>query len=231
MKKTVTNADVSYANSLKYKIKILFESLSSRGLVSTLKKIYQRVYYRLKGVDFSTQNIYDLTLVGEYKEHGTALVSTSRDFLNDLLFDLEQIVGKKIDKELFLDYGSGKGGAIIHARYSGFRESIGIEFAKELHLIACRNIERLNLKNTTSYLQDATEYLPPYNVSLIYLFNPFDEIVMDKVAKNIASLRGKYKNEVYIVYGNPSSKILRDYFKLIGKREYKSGARVEYFIV
>ncbi len=231
MKKTDTNADMSHQNSFIYKVKEFFSSLKDNGIKATFIKIVQRVYYKFKGVDFSTQNIYDLTLAGDYKDHGTALVSTSKDFFNKVFNHLEQITQKKIQKSLFLDYGSGKGGAIIWARKAGFAESIGIEFAKELHQIACKNIQRLKVSSIKSFYQDATTYIPPEDVSVIYLFNPFDEVVMQKVAQNIISKKDKYINEVYIIYGNPSTDVLDNYFKLLDKITYKSGARVSYYKV
>lgn len=231
MKPTHTNADMSHQNSLSYKVGEFLNSIKANGMKPTLDKVIQQIYYKIKGVDFSTQNIYDLTLAGEHKTHGTALVSTSKDFFRTVFSDLEEIAGKKITKKLFIDYGSGKGGAIIHARKSGFEESVGIEFAKELHQRAEENIQKLGLDHVTSYFQDATEYLPPLDVSVIYLFNPFDEVVMQKVAENIKNQKEDYQNEVYIIYGNPSCRVLEEYFTLLGKVEHVSGARVHYYKV
>lgn len=231
MKKTDTNADMSHQNSVSYKIGEFFNSLGENGVKSTITKISQRVYYKIKGVDFSTENLHDLTLTGNFKEHGTALVSTSKDFFKKSFDDLEEIVGSKIEKNIFLDYGSGKGGAIIQAKNFGFKESIGIEFAKELDVVAKLNIKRLGVKHVTSFYKDATEYLPPLDISVIYLFNPFDAVVMEKVAENIASLKEDFKNDVYIIYGNPSCDVLDNYFTLLNKTEHVSGARVNYYKV
>ena len=54
---------------------------------------------------------------------------------------------------------------------------------------------------------------------------------MEKVAQNIRSLKEDYKNDVYIVYGNPSCEVLDNYFKLLDKTEHVSGARVNYYKV
>ncbi len=231
MKETHTNADMSHQNSLSYKVGEFFDSLRENGVKSTIDKILQRIYYKIKGVDFSTENLHDLTLTGDFKDHGTALVSTSKDFFKKVFEDLEKIIGKKIEKNIFLDYGSGKGGAIIQARNAGFKQSIGIEFAKELHDVAEVNIKRLGLKNVDSFYQDATTYLPPLDISIIYLFNPFDAVVMEKVAQNIVSLKDNFKNDVYIIYGNPSCDVLDKYFTPIHQTEHASGARVNYYKV
>jgi len=231
MKKTDTNADMSHQNSLSYKISVFVESIKTNGLKPTIDRIGQRIYYKIKGVDFSTQNLHDLTLTGDFQEHGTALVSTSKEFFKKVFEDLEEVIGKKVEKNVFLDYGSGKGGAIIQAKNAGFKKTIGIEFAKELDEVAKENIKKLGLSGVESYFQDATTYKPPLDISIIYLFNPFDKVVMEMVAKNINSLKDEFKNDVYIIYGNPSCEVLDEYFTLLHKTTHATGARVNYYKV
>jgi len=229
MRATHTNADMSHQNTIVYKFGELLNSLGENGISSTLKKIGQRLAYKIKGLDFSTQNIYDLTRVGEHKENGTALVSTSKDFLSKLIEDLEEGIGKPLKKSLFIDYGSGKGAAIIHARALGFERTVGVEFAKELHETAQRNIKKLKLDNVDSFYADATTYDTPLDVSVIYLFNPFDEVVMQKMIVNIMKQKENFKNDVYLIYGNASSDILKNSFELIKKTTYPSGSTAEFY--
>jgi len=229
MRETHTNADMSHQNSLIYKFGEFFDSLKTNGLSPTIRKVRQRVYYKVKGIDFSTQNIYDLTRTGDHKEHGTALVSTSKDFLSKLIDDLELTIGKPLDRNLFIDYGSGKGAAIIHAKQAGFKESIGVEFAKELHETAEENIQKLNLKGVESIYADATTHIAPSYVSVIYLFNPFDEIVMEKVIQNLVKQKENFDNDVYVIYGNASCDILKNHFELLAKKTYPSGATADFY--
>ncbi len=229
MKRTDTNADMSHQNGILYKTSVFFKSLKDNGIRVTLHKIWQRIDYRRRGIDFSTQNIYDLTRTGQYQEHGTALVSTSIDFLTQLFNDLERISGKPLNKELFVDYGSGKGAAIIHAKALGFKKSIGVEFAKELHQQAVENIMRLKLQDVYSLYADATTYFLPKDISLIYFFNPFDKVVMSKVVENIVHQKETFVNDVYIIYGNPSCSVLKKYFELLDEVTYVSGAKAEFY--
>ena len=229
MRATHTNADMSHQNGIAYKFGELINSLGENGALPTLKKIGQRISYKVKGLDFSTQNIYELTRTGEHKEHGTALVSTSKDFLAKLLSDLEKSIEKPLKKSLFIDYGSGKGAAIIHAKALGFERTVGVEFAKELHETAQKNIQKLKLENVDSYYADAATYLAPLDVSVIYLFNPFDEVVMRKLIENIVKQKEKFENDVYLIYGNASSDILQDSFELIKKITYPSGATADFY--
>ena len=229
MRETHTNADMSHQNSIAYQFGEFLDSLQKNGILSTARKVGQRLYYKRKGLDFSTQNIYDLTRIGEYQNSGTAFVSTSKDFLKKLIEDLEKIIGKPLNKELFLDYGSGKGSAIIHAQDIGFKEAIGVEFAQELHEIAESNIAKMNLKNVQSIYADATTYGLPLNVSVIYLFNPFNETVMEKLILNLLKEKENLKRDVYLIYKNASCDILKNSLEFIGEVTYPSGSTAHFY--
>jgi predicted RNA methylase len=226
---TDTNADMSHQNGIVYQFGEFVDSLQKNGLFSTARKVGQRLYYKYKRVDFSTQNIYDLTRVGNYENHGTAFVSTSKDFLKRVVDDLEKSIKKPLVKELFVDYGSGKGSAIIHARDIGFKEAIGVEFALELHEIAESNIEKMNLKGVKSVYADATTYPLPLDASVVYLFNPFDEIVMGKFIENIVKEKESFKRDVYFIYKNASCDILKKYLEFINEITYPSGSTAQFY--
>lgn len=232
MNRTHTNADMSHQNTLAYKLGEVKESIRIFGLKKTLQKILRQIYYHYKGIDFETENIFNLTRTGEYVDHGTALVSTSYDFFLQVMGDLEAILEKPLSKRLFLDYGSGKGGAIIQARKYGFEEAIGVEFAKELHEIAESNIRKLSLDRIKSVWADATEFEPPKETTLIYLFNPFDAVVMERVAERIKKAKELFDSEVYLVYGNPScDEVLEKRFEKLRFITYPTGARVSFYRV
>ncbi len=225
-----TNADMSHQNTIYFKLKLFLDSLKSNGVKLTINKIYQRVNYKIKGIDFSTQNLHNLTLIGEHKTNGTALVSTSRDFFYKVFFDLDKILNKKIPKEIFIDFGSGKGAALIHASSIGFKKAIGVEFAKELHDIALRNIKKLNIQNVYSFYQDATTFKLPNETTIIYFFNPFDKTVMKKVIKNIQNQKETFLHDVYIIYVRPvCNDIVQKHFTLIKSIKHSSGAIVNYY--
>ena len=230
MAQTKTNADMSHQNSLYYKAGEVFDALRMFGLRKTIQKILLRLWYVYKGIDFSTQNLHDLTLKGDHSDSGTALVSTSVDFLQYVLKTLDTVAVQKPEKISFLDYGSGKGAAIIFAKKLGFEKSIGIEFAKELHECALNNIEKMGVTDVMSLHDDAAVFMPPLDTTVIFMFNPFDHKVMHKVADNIA--KSDFLHNCYIIYVNPSaSDILDQKFTLLHKESLKSGARVHYYKV
>lgn len=96
----------------------------------------------------------------------------------------------------FVDLGCGKGRALLLAAGFPFRHIIGVDFAPELVAIANENSRRTGLTIET-VCADAARYPLPPGPLLLFLFNPFDEVVMERVVAN-AKLRS-----CIIVYCNP----------------------------
>ena len=231
MRKLYTNFEVEEENKFLNRLEGVVVSLKKNGFSSTFQKIREHLVYKIKGIDFTSQNISDLTKIGEHKKEGTALISSSKDFLIKLIRDLEKTIEKPIKKSIFIDYGSGKGSAIIHAKKMGFDQTIGIEFAKELHEIAVDNIQKFNLKNVQSLYADASSYPPPQDVSIIYFNNPFSEVVMKKVIQNILNEKKNFTNDVYIIYGSASTELLKEKFHFLKEVIYPNGARADFYKV
>ena len=194
-KETKTNADVSHANTLSYKINVLLSSLKRKGIKGTLDKILLYTYFYRSGVDFSSENLFDLTLVGEHKDHGTAYLQNSYEVSETIITEIEKIY-PDVKKGAFLDYGSGKGLPMIIAQKRGFKRVIGVEFAKELYEISVLNMAKLGIKNFDMYNMDAADYVLDPDISLIALFNPFDAVVMKKVSDKIISQKDRFTQDV-----------------------------------
>lgn len=84
-------------------------------------------------------------------------------------------------------------------------------------------------KDVNSFYADATTFTPPSDISVIYLYNPFDEIVMERVVQNILKQKESFKNNVYVIYVNPSCKVLENNFSLLKKIDYSTGSTVEFY--
>src|SRR5262249_40491728 len=109
---------------------------------------------------------------------------------------------------LFIDFGSGKGRALLLAAEQPFRKIIGIEFSAKLHQIALSNVERYKAKTNKhcdieSICMDATRYQIPNERAVYYFFNPFNEVVLAKVLGNIQNSIKEHPRSVYISYCNP----------------------------
>jgi SAM-dependent methyltransferase len=83
----------------------------------------------------------------------------------------------------FLDYGAGKGRALIlAARYYNFRRVVGVEMSAELHREAVRNLKHAGARQAEIICTDAATYQPPCDTTVFFLFNPFFGETMKRVA-------------------------------------------------
>jgi hypothetical protein len=109
---------------------------------------------------------------------------------------------------VFVDLGSGKGRALLLASNLPFKEIIGVELSPALHQIACRNIEiyqesKQRCRLIRSICANAANTVFPDENLVIYLFNPFDEVVMKNVLRNIEDLLQRRLRPLYLCYLKP----------------------------
>lgn len=145
---------------------------------------------------------------GDNKSHGFRYVASPiclvRTVVQSVIEDLNQN-GLDLSDCTFIDYGSGKGQALMVAAEFPFREVIGIEFSQNLHEQAEANLEaflRNNSKtsNIKSIEADASEFKLPKNITLVYFFNPFSEHVLRKVLRRLEERARQTDSPVYIAY-------------------------------
>lgn len=115
----------------------------------------------------------------------------------------------------FVDYGSGKGRAILMASEFPFRSVVGVEFSATLHAIACENIAgfRSSLqmcRNVTSICQDAADFHLPDGPVMAFFFNPFDAVIMSQVLGQIEESVDRNPRDVLCIYHNPVHRELLD---------------------
>jgi precorrin-6B methylase 2 len=93
----------------------------------------------------------------------------------------------------FVDYGSGKGLALLQAAGFPFRKIIGVEFARELHEIARRNLDRYPARLRRSEIElvhgDAVEFIPQAGNLVIYLYEPFEAPVTRQIIARVREFR------------------------------------------
>jgi hypothetical protein len=120
----------------------------------------------------------------------------------------------------FIDYGSGKGKAMLMASDYPFKTIIGLEYAKRLHDIAAENCRTYRSANQQCHslkqiFCDARDYTPPPGPIVCFMCNPFDETTLRTVFN---SWRARYEGgerEIRILYLNmrniaESAKVLED---------------------
>ena len=125
---------------------------------------------------------------------------------------LEEIFGELNEKSKihFLDIGSGKGRAMCVAAQYGFSKVTGIDFSKEFCSAAEENLAVTKRKKTGLQYKiinnDAFYFEIPNDVDCIFMFNPFDEIIMNGVAENILESFEMAPRTITLIYVNPQYK-------------------------
>src|SRR6266481_1386664 len=134
---------------------------------------------------------------GRYEPSSAELV---RSALDRLQIDPERFT--------FIDFGSGKGRALLVAAGFPFKEVVGIEFSRELHEIALQNIARIppaltRADTIRSIHSDVTAFEPPKSDLVCYFYNPFGPPVMAAVAARLAAHHANYGYRIIIIYVDP----------------------------
>jgi precorrin-6B methylase 2 len=102
---------------------------------------------------------------------------------------------------VFVDVGAGKGKACIYASRH-FSRVIGVEYSSALVAAARANQGRAGRSNIEYVLADASQYDLPNETSLVFLFNPFDHVIMSRfLGRNRARIKAHgsliaYANDV-----------------------------------
>jgi hypothetical protein len=149
-------------------------------------------------------NLADLTIVGNNTSHGGPYYPSHPKFL----FEVFSSLNINYPAYTFVDFGSGKGRVILIASEFPFSEIIGVEFATELHEIACENIRRYrsNTQKTTNVKSlnlDAIEFELPLTPLVLYFFNPFRPPVWIPVLQRLQRSLNSHPRDVILLYENP----------------------------
>ncbi|MGG9961476.1 class I SAM-dependent methyltransferase [Ferruginibacter sp. SUN106] len=149
-------------------------------------------------------------------DHSTIYMPVSYDVLEDVCPH-----PAKESKAHFLDIGCGKGRAMCVAAANGFTKVTGIDFSKEFCNAAAVNLAITKQKFPGLQYKiinnDAFYFEIPNDVDCIFMFNPFDEIIMDAVAENILESFEIAPRTITLIYANPlhKEKLLEVGFKQI----------------
>lgn len=167
------------------------------------------VYHEIKGEKkygiqtSKLNNLKKLSLKGNNLSNAENYQGANYFLLDKVFTYLQSIDATKN----IVDYGCGKGRVLVVAAFYGFERIIGIDFAKELCEEAQRNIAPLQKKFPgkifTVIHANAVDYRVEDDTTVFFFFNPFDEVVMLAVVKNILLSLKRNPREIYVVYLNP----------------------------
>jgi 16S rRNA G966 N2-methylase RsmD len=115
----------------------------------------------------------------------------------------------------FVDFGSGRGRALIVAAKRGFKQVIGVEFAEAFHRAAERNIAAAGASHCAqSILCDARNFAIPAGPCVLFFSNPFGKAIMDPVARNIALSFAEKPRHIILVFYNETVRGVFDQYRI-----------------
>jgi SAM-dependent methyltransferase len=106
-------------------------------------------------------------------------------------------------QDAIVDFGSGKGGALITMARYPFAKILGVEISPELIEIASRNLRKLGITNVAMAASDAANFTDLDAYNYFYFFSPFPGNVMKSVIRNISDSLARAPRKTTIIYFNP----------------------------
>ena len=129
----------------------------------------------------------------------------------------------------FVDFGSGKGRALLLASEHPFHKVVGVEFAPGLVEIARRNLHSARglarrCREVEIVCLDAARFPIPTGPVILFFNNPFEPEVMAPVAENVRRSLESHPRELFVLYAFPFHETLWSQVALLKKvhseREY-----------
>ncbi len=157
-------------------------------------------------------------------DRGTFYMATGTNELKNSFKVVQFALGENFSKYSFVDLGCGKGKAMLVWQNELNKRKIpspviGIEYYAPLVEIARQNYQKVFHQNCDIHTVDATNFdfsvLGQY--LMVYMFNPFDAQLLDRVLSNIANSH----SALVFIYLNPiHSSVLVDHgYKLIYEKK------------
>ncbi len=186
--------------------RMVLRNIAKVGPAATFQYVLSDFLFDLKyGIDtVNTIMLDELDIDSANKVHGRYYEGTNAYVFGRVFSHV------KIDpsSSCFVDFGSGKGKAMLLAAEKGFRKVIGVEFSGQLVEVCRQNLETFERKSKSKTVfdvvqMDAAEYEIPAEANLLYFANPFDETLCGKVIENILESLRKCPREIVIIHLYP----------------------------
>jgi SAM-dependent methyltransferase len=150
---------------------------------------------KLRGIDLAHVSVCALGLP---PERACAHACTGGPYLSRVLRSMPITASDAV-----IDLGCGKGGALLTLAHFSFRRVDGVELSPNLVQIARSNLTRMGVKNVRVINGDAAEFRDLDIYTYVYMFNPFPDIVMQCVARNLVDSLARRPRQLVIIYKNP----------------------------
>lgn len=151
-----------------------------------------------------TIGVDELQNIPKAKREHASIYQPINYYTAETLFN--QLFLEDIEGDL-LDLGCGKGRIFAVGAAYDFKKIIGVEFSETLCRQAqqtAQKVMQLHFNVTVKVVcQDAATYSIPGSVTTIFLFNPFDAVILEKVIEQINKSQQLHPRPIKILYANP----------------------------
>ncbi len=201
------------------------------------KRIVLYIYYKLRFVldekmshfvfDKAANQDADLPMtLGPALEHSNEYRACSVPLMRILV--RSALVGNPA-VDGFVDVGCGKGKACIYAKkYFRFQRITGIDFSENLLEIARRNSSIAGFDDIEWQYGDARTWMLPERKSIVFMYNPFGEVVMESFIKNNINHFRRFGSTIVYINALQSKVLLKHGFVLSGRSVSENNAIFEF---
>jgi len=154
----------------------------------------------------------DLATGHRHDRHITAYHGVAPSLFRKLLARWQSFAQHPIERTAFIDIGAGKGRAMLLASELPFRRIVGVELHPALAATARTNIEHWQATYPAPPMRleeaDAMRLRFPAGPCLLFLFNPFDIVLMDRMLDRLAAQFRHRIGELDLLYVNDEQRDL-----------------------
>jgi len=156
------------------------------------------------GVDTSGKLVPEAAdVVGANWDHGCRYQAVCADSLEQTLSELSL----DLHQFTFLDFGSGKGRAVLAASQLPFRRVIGVEYSQSLDQVAKRNLKIFpqfarKCRDVELVCADATQFPIPSGPLILFVNNSFGTAIIAEVVKNLEASFQREPRRIVVLYFN-----------------------------
>lgn len=181
--------------------------LIPKNVAWSLRRWHDARFDRRHGTDTTGRLDLDRLSIGSpNKSHGVYYEPTPRRTFHRIMRHLP----RALEAYAFVDYGCGKGRVLLLAAPYRFRRVVGVEFSQELCAVARRNVEAYARATGRTWpievvCGDAAEFAIPDGPCVLYFYNPFDRVLMKRIAERVRDSWERDRRKMYVAYYNAQS--------------------------
>jgi hypothetical protein len=207
--------------TVRNRIFIAIHTLQSNGVKAAVSHYSERIVDKVigkQGRPVDKPNICEERFSARASDHSVDQLAIQSDNAKwgllyepsraEVLHTALRKISERLDNYTFIDLGAGKGLPLLLASEYPFKSIIGVEYSEILADAADLNIQTHKSMNPSAapircVRGDATEFVFPQEPTVLYLFNPFQGKVMDRVIANLETSLREHPRDLWVIYVNP----------------------------